>query len=737
MASMLACRRSVCVLLCLTTLGCESPQIDAPDKLQVLRPVAQTGGTGHVLGSSRPSALAKSDVSKTIAIEGTGRFVGSSPASEPQTEAGDTPDGVTLNLVSVPIAQAAKTILGDMLGVRYTIDPAVRGEVTVQTPRPVAKAAIVDLFQTALRANSAAIVNIKGQHKIVPADQAMAGAPIDVGRLPGGTHGLGSRLNVVQLKYVAASEIQRVLEPIAPRGGIVRADDERHTITLAGNRQEIANMMDAIGIFDVDTMKGMSFALVPVKSSQPTTIAEELRTVFASSSEGPMAGMVRFLPNNRLKAILVITPQRDYLVRAEGWVRRLDAQAQGSERQFFTYAVQNRRAQDLVSVLQSMFAAESESQAGRQVAPPYQEASVQSNRAPQEFEGRTPAKFSGASALTSQNRSPQASGNGKQPTVTAATVGFDDANGSPRIKIAADGGKNALLIEATPVDYERLMRVITTLDVVPNQVLIEATIAEISLTDDLRMGLRWFLNKANAGYTFSDAANGSLASVFPGFSYALTAADLTLTLNTLNKITDVKVVSSPSLTVMDNSTAVLQIGDQVPITTQSAFATVGGTSPIVNSVTYRDTGVILAITPRINDSGHVLLEIEQEVSTVAATTSSNIDSPTIRQRRVKTSVFVNDGDPLVLGGMIQGSNSTTRAQLPILGDLPFVGSAFRNKDNEIGKTELIIIITPRVMHNLQEARRISEDYRRELAIESRLQPPRRNDVGKTLRRAFE
>lgn len=732
-----SCGRAALSSLCiLMLLGCETPEISATERLQGLTPLARSPSATRAPAYNKTAAVAELDAGNAIRVEGSGRFVGQRTTSDPQNDGTEVADGVTLNLVNVPTAQAAKTILGDMLGARYIIDPAVKGDVTVQTPRPLTKAAIVDLFQTALRANGAAIVNARGQLKIVPADQAMAGAPIEVGALAGAGQRIGSGLQVVQLKYVAASEIQRVLEPVAPRGGIVRADDARHTITLAGNRQEIASMMDAIGIFDVDTMQGMSFALVPVKSSQPATIAEELRTVFASGKEGPMAGMVRFLPNARLRSILVITPQRDYLARAENWVRRLDKQAQGSERQFFTYAVQNRRAQELVSVLQSMFASEVENPAGRNVAPPYQEATVQPNQMPPDLV-RTQNRFSGA-GNTASGRTPPSQQAERQPTAAAATVGFDATTGAPRIKIAADGGKNALLIEATPVDYERLMRVITTLDVVPNQVLIEATIAEISLNDDLRMGLRWFLNKRNAGYSFSDAANGALGSVFPGFSYALTAADLTLTLNTLNKITDVKVVSSPSLTVMDNSTAVLQIGDQVPITTQSAYATIGGNAPIVNSVTYRDTGVILAITPRINDSGHVLLEIEQEVSTVASTTTSNIDSPTIRQRRVKTSVFVNDGDPLVLGGMMQGSNSTNRSQLPVLGDLPFIGTAFRHKDNEINKTELIIIITPRVMHNLQEAKRISEEYRRELAIESRLRPSaRKQDHHKTLSRAFE
>jgi general secretion pathway protein D len=271
-----------------------------------------------------------------------------------------------------------------------------------------------------------------------------------------------------------------------------------------------------------------------------------------------------------------------------------------------------------------------------------------------------------------------------------------------------------VLIEATPADYRRVMKMITALDVMPNQVMIEATIAEVSLNDDLKMGVRWYLQNRRLGSaTFTDAAGGSLGSVFPGFSYALTAANLSTTLNALSEITNVNVVSSPSLSVMDNSTAVLQIGDQVPITTQSASSVLGAGAPIVNSVSYRDTGVILTMTPRINESGRVLLEIEQEVSNVVSTTSSTIDSPTIRQRRVRTSVVVNNGEPLALGGMIQESKTIARTQVPIVGEIPIIGNAFKQKDNSIGKTELIIIITPHVMRNLDEARLVTDEYRRE------------------------
>jgi len=695
--------------------------------------------------------LANANGGASTFIEGSGRFVGDPPTGSVDRGAEETADGVTLNLVNVPAPQAAKTILGDILAVRYTVDPGIDGKITIQTPRPVARSAVIDLFQSALRANNAAIVNTRGMYRIVPADQAVVGASVRTDGRPDPEQ-VGSNLQVVQLKYVAPSEIRRVLEPIAPRGGIVRTDDARHIITLSGNRQEIASMMEAIDLFDVDTMKGMSFALVPVKTSQPDAIAGDLKTVFGGDHEGPMAGMVQFLPNKRLNSILVISPQPQYLRRAESWIRRLDAQAQGSEKQLYTYAVQNRRAQELVDVLQSMFSSDSSGgSAKRNVAPNYQESSVQS-ASPQSTSSQPAASGLGStsSGFTSPIGSSGSSGTGfggggrsspvsSRPASGGASIQLGSDNGAEasRLKIVADEAKNAILIEATKADYQRVMRIITNLDVIPNQVLIEATIAEVTLNDDLRFGVSWFLQNKNSNTGFTDQVTGVASSVFPGFSYALTAANVAATLNTLNQVTDVNVISSPTLTVMDNKSATLQIGDQVPITTASATSVLTTGAPIVNSVSYKDTGVILSITPRINESGRVLLEVEQEVSTVVPTTTSGIDSPTIRQRKIKTDVVVNNGEALVLGGMIQDSKTVTQNKVPVLGDIPILGNAVNSKDNTIVKTELIILIRPHVIRDLNEARAITDDYRRHLAVEGPYQRPRKSSPVQSVHRIID
>ena len=735
------CRGTV-ILFALLLAGCQTVEEELP--------TINTWGRATPSQESSVSAVRVTSASASrnpvnpnpTFLEGSGRFVGQSGSGSDMPTYSDE-ENITLNLVNVSAPQAAKTILGDILTVNYTVDPAIEGKITIQTPKPVAVSTVIELFEAALRANGAAIVKSGDKYRIVPLDQAPIGARIETNAASKRSTTIGSNVKVVQLKYVSASEIRRVLEPIVPRGSIVRTDDARNIITLSGTDDEVAAAVDAISLFDIDVMKGMSFSLVPVKTSNPEAIAEELKAVFTTDREGPMSGMVRFLPNKRINAILVISPQAQYLRRATTLIQQLDARAQGTEKQLYTYSVQNRRAQELVDVLQSMFSTETgrgkTKSPPRNVAPQFQEASLQSS-GPQGTGPSSSSTFGDRFGASKGSQPLRADNSNSQPSQTQSNglqLGQDAATDGPKIKVVADEAKNSILIEADNTDYQRILRIIRALDVMPKQVLIEATIAEVTLNDQLKFGVRWYLENRNSESTFTDALTGAVSSVFPGFSYALAASKIALTINALNDITDVNVISTPSLTVMDNKPAVLQIGDQVPIVTQSAVSVVTPGSPVVNSVSYRDTGVILSITPQINESGRVLLDIEQEVSSVAPTTTSGIDSPTIRQRRIKTSVVVNNGDGLVLGGLIQDSKTLSRKQVPIAGDIPIIGNAFRHKNNDIGKTELIIIIKPQVIRNLREAWQITDEFRREFEIQRPYERRRLRNIERTVRRTFE
>ena len=315
--------------------------------------------------ANRSAALTNPRANAALIVPGSGRFIG--PGGEPRAEAPEMgEENVTLNLANLPIAQAVKVVLGDIMGVNYVIDPRLDGKVTVHTTRPVSKAAALELLQSALRVAGGAVVQAGGVYKVVPLDQAgTAGGNVSTSTTDPSSVSAGESTRVVQLHYVAPSEMRRLLEPMTIQGGVVQADDGRHTITLRGTPQDLATLEDVIATFDIDTMRGMSFALVPVKSGDADLIVEDLRKVFGTDEkDGPMKGMVRFVSNKRLASVLVMSAQPAYLDRARAWIQRLDARAQGTEKQFFTYRVQNRPAKEMLQVLSSMFGSDGSQRSG-------------------------------------------------------------------------------------------------------------------------------------------------------------------------------------------------------------------------------------------------------------------------------------------------------------------------------------------------------------------------------------
>ncbi len=615
---------------------------------------------------------------------------------------------VMLNLVAAPIPQAAKSVLGDVLELNYSVDPRVSGTVTLQTPKAISRAELVPLFEATLRDAGAAIISNGSTYRIVPLDsakQSMALSNTDP-EMP------GLHPQIIPLRFVSASEMQNVLEPMVPPGMILRVDQSRNAIVLAGNSSEIAALRDTISVFDVDWMRGMSFALVPVRSSSPAAIVQDLDQVF-ETQRGPLRGVVRFVPNQRLKSVLVISSRKKYLKEATRWIKKLDVLSENSEQSLHVYHVQNRSATDLAKILTAVLdnssanATYANSATGGDVAPKF---------APSTLTSDGVADASGT--IIGGPETPKASLDAVSPLVPQDVASTDNRGTAMRTRVVADDANNSLLIFSTATEFERVKQVLEEVDSVPNQVLLEAVIAEVSLDDDLKFGVRWFLGEGNNHGTFSDAASGAISSVFPGFSYFLKANDISFTLNALSSVTNVRVLSAPSLVVLDNKSATLQVGDQVPIVTQSAKAVTAADAPVVTNVELKDTGVILKVTPRVNDSGLVTLDIEQEVSSVTKTTTSGIDSPTIQQRKMKTSVVVQDSEALALGGLIQERETTGKTKVPVLGDIPLLGTAFRNKTNATARTELIIFIRPRVIRDLNEARRVTAEFRQQLSIQA-------------------
>src|SRR5262245_36119679 len=652
---------------------------------------------------------------------GTGQFVGKGgdPIITGKTARGG--DGVTINLLNAPIAQAAKSILGDILKANYVVSDKVTGTVTVQTSSPVEPAALVDIFEAVLKANGVALLRAEGHYRLVPL--ATAGlAPVSLDAHP---QGPGISTRIVSLKHVAAAEMRRVIEPMVGQGAILRVDDQRNLLVVNGTGRELANLDKLVVMFDVDWMRGMSFALFPVKTAEPEVIAKELETVFGLDKDGPLKGVVRILPNARLNSVLVMSSRPAHLDTARTWIERFERLGEKKEEQVYTYKAQNRPAAELANLLQKILSTDEQPPAAAPAggtAPRFEPATVVSSAAtanrdprvspiPTSVGGRGLAS-AGIGGASRSSRFGSAQTASRQDQGAAPTSSSYQAGAA---KVVVDEAMHTLVIQTAPAEYQRILRILRRLDVPGNQIMIEASIAEVTLTDELRFGVKWFFENGKHSVTFTNAATGAVASTFPGFSYFLAASNINVALDALSDVTKVHVISTPTLTVLDNRTAMLQVGDQVPVSTSTSQSVAAAGAPILNSIQMIDTGVILSVTPHVNDNGRVLLDIEQEVSSATPTTTSNIDSPTIQQRRVKTTVAVGDGEVVALGGLIQERDSVGRNSIPILGDIPVLGNAFGTKDDHINRTELLIIIRPRVVRDGEDARseerRVGEECR--------------------------
>lgn len=677
--------------------------------------------------------------------------------------ASETADGITLNLSGASIAELASTVLGDVLKLNYAVADGVGGSITLRTAQPIPKADLLATFEGLIRAEGAAMVVDNGIYRIVPANGA--GATGLAGRMRDG-RGPGLANEIIPLRYVAAEEMQRILTSLAPQSSVLKVDPSRNILIVSGTANELASIRETVTTFDVDWMRGMSFGIFPVETADPETIAQELDTIFANDRESPVKGVVRFVPNRRLKSVLVITARREYLTKAEAWIRRIDLVGQESEKQVQVYHVQNRPARELADLLQKVYTPDNERSREQVVGalPPGSQPTTLSSEFDRPLSSQTPNArstsdieprplASSGSTAFSPPPQPAAHAAGAAAGVTAGSR-YDDgaASAAPLetgslparpqsdldngIKVVADETNNSLIITASMREYKRVRQILSRIDVAPSQVLLEATIAEVTLNDQLRFGLRWFFETQASQFRLTDSALGSVTPRFPGFSYFLNMPNVKIALNALSDVTDVNVVSSPSMMVLDNKRALLQIGDEVPIATQSAVSTGTPDAPIVNAISFRSTGVILGITPRVGDNGRILLDIEQEVSDVVPTTSSTIDSPTIQQRRIKTTVAVTSGESIVLAGFMQDRASKARQQVPLVGDVPWLGNLFKDKNDTIRRTELLIAITPQVVKDPSQIRGIAAEFRDRINLTTRPQratpPDRREQVDRVL-----
>jgi general secretion pathway protein D len=557
---------------------------------------------------------------------------------------------VELNFVDTDVHEFARILFSQVLNVPYLIDPNISGTVTVRSGGKIDGNRALGLARQALESSGNTIRVSDGIYKVT----SMLAAGADA-----------ANLRTFNLSFIDPAAAQAALQGIIDgRAQVVSTSG--NSLTMRGDAETLSLVASMIAAIDVDRFRSASFGLFPLKNGAAGELADELRNLYT----GVGIANQTILPIDRINAILVVATKPDNLKFAQKWIDRLD-QGPQNQRLVYVYQVKNRDAEELGKLLQGIFSA---------------------------------GKFGGGASPTVTTVTPPAEGE----SLTAPGAFLGPPAEDDGVKITADPGANKLVIWATKSEYALIDQALRRLDTPLSQVYVEATIAEVRLDGALSHGVRWFLQANGFSGGFSDADNGAIAPSFPGFNASVQVPEAELVISALESHTSVKIVSTPQLTVVDRETATIQVGDQVPVVTKSVQDASTGGTVIANDVTFRDTGVILKVTPQIRSSGEVLLDIAQEVSRVVPTTSSQIDSPTISQRKVASTVLVPDGQAIVLAGLMSSSDEDSGGGLPgTKGTL--LESIFGSKKEAAARSELIVIIRPVIIRDQSDLRDVASE----------------------------
>ncbi|PPK72510.1 type II secretion system protein D (GspD) [Methylobacter tundripaludum] len=684
---------SCLVVLGLTLSSCESlgPQPMAKLPLTPVRKEQTDVSIDQLKNKAPATAVTRA---KPELFPGTNRFVpGAATHRTPQSRG---EGAYSLNFDEADLGEVAKVILSDILGQNYVLSPKVAGKVTLQTTDPLSKEELIPTLEMLLRMNNAVLVKDASIYHIEPASEALYSSSFAAPNTGGRS---GFQVRVIPVRNVAVQDIVDVIKPLVQEKTILNVDSTRNILIASGTPNELGRVMDMVSVFDVDVLKGQSFGLFPLAHVEPETIIKELEEIFRKEGKEGESNFFRFIPVERLNAVMAITHQAGYLKDIENWIFRLDRANTASGGGVNVYRVQNVDAEELAATLNEIFTGAAKKEKSAKVAP-------------------------GEKAAELTNKAPEKQNVPK----TSSPTGEAEVANVGEVRIISDVANNSVIVVATPQEYEVILPVIKQLDLLPLQVLIDATIVSVKLTDSLKYGIQWFLDHGGSSISSGNDA-ATLGSIATASAAAFTSGGLTAIYNSgvVNALLsaqankgNVNIISSPSLMVLNNQEAKINVGDQVPIQTGTlgsvvgSGGTTGATTAIQSSIQYKDTGVTLEVTPRVNANGMVIMEIKQTVSSAVKTETGVNTSPTIQKKEIESSVAVQDSETIVLGGLIDNNNSNAIGGIPWLNELPWIGPLFGNTDRENIKNELVVLITPRVVKSKQDSRLISDEFKRKL-----------------------
>ncbi|MDO9315222.1 MAG: type II secretion system secretin GspD [Burkholderiaceae bacterium] len=667
-------------------------------------------------------------LNKQVTVLGTDRVI----AARPATSAVAGPAS-SFKFEETPITDVAHVILGQILKVDYVLHKPLNGTVTLTTKGSVSADQAAALLEGALQANGLLMARDgRGVYHVGRAEalKGIVSAPRQSGN---GTLPPGYGAVIVPLENIGAAEMASILRPMLPPEALVRVDTLRNLLVLAGTRNQAEGWLEIVSTFDIDLLKGMSIGVFPLKYASIKDVESALRMITPGTAQAPagasglsasspaagiapagtslempaLLGGVRILPIERINSIIAVTSKAARLEDVRRWIERLDQPTNSSETQLFVYPVQNGSAQHLAAVLNGIYGSDPRSSSPTSsttgVAPGLTSVTASQGQQGSGFGYSGSGSGSGTTTTLSRQGS---SNSGNSQAVTSVTL----AQGT---RLMADELNNAILVYGNRSEYMKIEDTLRKLDVPPTQVLIEASIIEVTLNDDLKYGVQWLFNDTSGSNTgtgvLSTGNGGVLGGPLAGFSYSLrnSAGNVRAVLNALAEKSLVKVISSPSLMVLDNHTAAIAVGNQQPIRSAVTIAT-GGLS--TTSIEYKDTGVSLAVTPSVNAGNIVTMQINQGVTDVGQIDTAT-GQRTFLQRRIDSKVAIRSGETLVLGGLIRDNTTTGKSGIPLLQDIPVLGNLFGSNTTNTARTELLVVITPRVVRSDQEIRDVSGEMR--------------------------
>jgi len=635
--------------------------------------------------------------------------------------------GYDLNFENTPVATVAKVVLGDILGMGYTIDPRVQGTVSLVSARPVPKSDIVFVLESALRLSGIVLLRDASGYRLTPLGDAIGAGRVDA---EAANPEPGYGVSVVPLQYVGAQTILKLTDSFATRAGSVRADTTRNLLLIQGTGAERRSAVDTVLSFDVDWMRGQSVGIYPINNSAPEPMIAELEKIMDTGDSGLSQNLVKFQVVSRLNAIMVVSRKPALLQTAATWIHRLD-RADSERTSVHVYRIRYGDARQLAKVLSEMFiggSASSVDSAENQIAPGSggsaasvaDRLSFNTNPSGSSSSGTSASRIGGSNVLRPDS-TVAAEGS---PSLNSGQASRSGSGGgqpiAPNVRITPDAINNALLIYADRENYRIISSTLQQLDKPVLQVAIDATIAEVTLNNELTYGVQFFLSSKTLGSVINTQSAASTAAtaattaainrVLPGFNFLVgSEASPKVILDALHSVTSVKVLSNPSLVVINNQTATLQVGDVVPVSTGSATV-LSSSNTVVNTIDYRNTGIILRVVPRITANGNVRIEVEQEISNVTAQAAATL-TPTVAERKVKSSISVANGQTVLLAGLISEQQNGDRNGIPALDEIPIFGDAFSHQHKKGTRTELIIFIRPQIIRDGSDAHNVAEELR--------------------------